>query len=1223
MPGVTEWTLTADIAKWMLDIIHERPDLPFSDAKVEERAKGSRKRRDLTLYDRNGAKVITGEVKMPDSPEGRSPFQEALVQDAHDKADMEGVEYFFTWNVNRCVLWRTFAQGTPIADRHLQHWYVIPTPIRRSDELIHPLVEQRIKQFLSEFLTRCALVMLGAEPLPTIPLDEKFLLVWESSLEQPVAQTLRALSDRYEKDREFTQALDKWMRDEQTWVISHRDEEVVRENLERAAKFSCYVLANKVVFYKALRRRFTRMRALRIPGTVATGAGLQSLLAEHFEHAAAVSSDYETVFYGDYGDTLPFLSDEAVDSWRDLVRQTDPFDFTQLNYEIIGQVFERMLSTDERHKFGQHYTRSEVVDLINAFCIREPNAKVMDPACGGGTFLVRAYSRKRDLSKGRLTHQELIQQLYGMDISAYPAHLTTINLATRDLIDEANYPLVARKDFFSVDVGEPIFHVPLGSESKQIVALQIDKVDAVVGNPPYVRQEKITEYYGKKYKDTLRAQAQREAPGADLSGRSDIHCYFFTHGASFLNEGGYIGLLTSSTWLDTSYGFRLQDFLLNNFEIIAIFESNCEPWFTGARVTTAAVILRKQSDPEKRSSNTVKFALLTRPLSELLAYAPGEDDRRLTFEALRQRIEGMSGKEKFAIRLGDTESITIKQESLHGIRVRAVNQGDLHRLGYGAVPVSEEDEEDEGESTNGNGANMSNGLQDEISSGHSSGASGYIGYKWGIFLRAPDIFFKLLKRGGDRFVPLGGIAEVKFGVKSGCDAFFFPRDVTEEALSRVPDRAEFKERYGISRHATDRIRIVRAGDGSPHLIEKEFLEPVVFNPMEIDTVDINPARLGRSILLVDKPKEHLKGTYALKYIKWGEKEGFNERSTCVSRERWYSLYAPIRGDVLWSMTQRYRSVIPFNGRRFICNKRLFNIRIEDQTMDRLLCATLNSTPVALSRYCFGRIQGGDPVIETEVVDVKMMLVPDPRRATPSVRNRLENALDSLRHRKIGHLVNVDAEGDELTGELAMPDRQELDDAVLELLGISDADERKALRTELYAEMTAMYRSIRTAEKRMQKFRSQTARRGRPSARSIASEIWESMSEKPRNLTPIDFAPKDDVEEIDIPEGKARAANADLWNPCGLVIAGKRIDLGHVSRVNFAKALSDAGLHGMIFIPNDPAVSQRALDDYERYLNGLSEEFATQAAAHTADDQMQERIVNELWRLTRNAPPNLL
>lgn len=1204
MPGTNEWTLTAEIAGWINEIIRNHPELPFSKAKVEVRGTRTRQRRDLTILDRAGKVVLTGEMKMPDSPDGRSPFQETLVMDAHDKADNIGADYFFTWNVNRCVLWKTFKSGTSIIDRHIQDWPVIAPPIREAQDVEHPRVQDRIKQFLETLLDRSAAYISGAELMPTMSLDEKFLRVWEAALEQPVALTLRALSARYLTDTAFTKELDKWMRDEQGWVVS-KDEGIVRDNLDRAAKLSCYVLANKIIFYKALRRRFSKMKALRIQDYVTTGGGLVELLNGYFQHAVAVSRDYETVFNGDYGDTLPFLNDDAVGGWRDLVEQTDGFDFTQLDYEIIGGVFERLLSTEERHKFGQHYTRSEVVDLINAFCIRDANAKVLDPACGGGTFLVRAYARKRELSAGQLKHQQIIQQLYGLDISAYPAHLTTINLATRDLIDEANYPRVARMDFFKASAKDPIFHIPLGAGGGQIATLEIDKVDAVVGNPPYVRQEKIGEYYGKKYKDRLRKQAEGDAPGANLSGRSDIHCYFFTHGMSFLNEGGYIGLLTSSTWLDTTYGFQLQKFLLDNFEIVAVFESNCEPWFTGARVTTAATILRRQTDPAKRAANRVKFVSLSEPLSHLLTYARTEDDRRLTFEELRNRVESAEGDEHFNAALSGGEPVNVGQEALHGMRIRVVNQADLYRLGCTAVAVSEQDESDDEDT--------------QPTAFSQSAASDYVGSKWGIFLRAPDVFFKLLNRGGGAFVPLAtpGVASIKRGITSGCDTFFFPRDVTEEALAAYPDPRRFREIYEISPRSTDRVRIVHAGDGSTHFIEKQYLEPVVFNLMEINSVEIKSERLARHILVVDDPKAQLKNTQVYKYIRWGEREAFDDRPTCRGRDLWYSLDARGRSDVLWSKSHRYRHIAPFNDRRYACNCNLYDMWAGPDTDPVVLCAILNSTIVALSKHQFGRMMGGDPMLKTEVVDVKMMLVPDPRLASESVKTRLAAALDSMRQREIGHLVAVDGEGEEPSGDLAMSDRQELDDAVLELLGITDPDERASLRAELYYEITGIYRAIRAAEKKMQGFRSDSARRGRVTPKSLAGEIWESLEDKPEVRTLQDFASEAESEEIELPEGKSAAVN-DLWNHNSLHIEGKHIPLGYPERMAFAKALSDSGAHGQVRIPVDPLACQRFVGEYEAYCGMVEAQFAALAGELTSDEQMQSRIVRELWRLLRSS-----
>ena len=298
------------------------------------------------------------------------------------------------WNINRCVLWKTFEQGKPIIERYIEN-FELSKKIRSSQELYSDDVQNNIRDFLRSFLERSAAIITGAQPMLWLPLDEKFIVIWEAALDPLVLETQAAVESKYANEKRFKTQLDAWMRDEQGWTISSKDEELIRENLERAAKFSCYVIANKILFYKALRRKFARMPALRIPANIVTGEQLREHLQNLFAEATKISKDYETVFASDFGDSLPALTDEAVDSWKLLNKETDAFDFTQINYEIIGQIFERMLSGDERHRFGQHYTRSDIVDLINSFCIRNAADSVLDPACGGGTFWVRAYDRKR------------------------------------------------------------------------------------------------------------------------------------------------------------------------------------------------------------------------------------------------------------------------------------------------------------------------------------------------------------------------------------------------------------------------------------------------------------------------------------------------------------------------------------------------------------------------------------------------------------------------------------------------------------------------------------------------------------------------------------------------------------------------------------------------------------------------------------------------------------
>ena len=133
------------------------------------------------------------------------------------------------------------------------------------------------------------------------------------------------------------------------------------------------------------------------------------------------------------------------------------YDFSKLGYDIIGRIFERLIPQDERHNLGQYFTSPDVVDLILNLCLQHEDDKILDPSCGAGTFLVRAYQHKK-LMNQRLEHEKILETLWGTDIAKFPAHLATINLAINDLSVDKNYPNILQEDFFALLVGEEGFN---------------------------------------------------------------------------------------------------------------------------------------------------------------------------------------------------------------------------------------------------------------------------------------------------------------------------------------------------------------------------------------------------------------------------------------------------------------------------------------------------------------------------------------------------------------------------------------------------------------------------------------------------------------------------------------------------------------------------------------------------------------------------------------------
>ena len=519
---VDERTFAAEVAGWVTELLNGRPDLPFSHARVEDHVDGTTRRHDFQLYGRyTNLPVLSGEIKMPDSSQGTHPLNAYLVEDALEKAFRAGIRYCFTWNVRQFVLFDSHMRGVPLAQRNIEG----PTKVVEvsiSDDVHQDWAQDAIKGFWEHFLEQLAELIRGRRTFEPTPLDRRFISWLEGALEDPIAHTQDALSRLSRSDSELRGRLNQWMLS-QGWELSSQPEQY-RQNLERASRLSSYILLTRLVFYQVLRRRFRPMSPLAIDD-VDTPENLREVLDARFEEAVHYSRDYETVFVpdeDDFGYTIPFLSPTAPEDWARLIQRIEEFDFSSLDFDVIGQMYERLISSSERRRFGQFYTSPDVVDLINAFCIRNSGDRVLDPACGGGTFLVRAYSRKRTLAQSSgsptLSHEQLLEDMFGIDVAAFPAQLSTINLAVRHLSDEANYPRVARASFFEAQAGIPLYDIPLSGDSTRSIALE--EVDAVVGNPPYIRQEGITKGDKSNYAELFR----REWPGQTmLSGRSDIY----------------------------------------------------------------------------------------------------------------------------------------------------------------------------------------------------------------------------------------------------------------------------------------------------------------------------------------------------------------------------------------------------------------------------------------------------------------------------------------------------------------------------------------------------------------------------------------------------------------------------------------------------------------------------------------------------------------------------
>jgi adenine-specific DNA-methyltransferase len=335
------------------------------------------------------------------------------------------------------------------------------------------------------------------------------------------------------------------------------------------------------------------------------------------------------------------------------------FLFNVMPVEILGSAYEQFLGKqiivkgsratieekpEVRKAGGVYYTPQYIVEYIVENTVgklcenktpKEINKlKIVDPACGSGSFLLGAYqyllqwhslyytnnpqkSKQKDAvltPDGSLTTAEkkriLLNNIYGVDIDRNATEVTKLSLLLKCMEGETTASVNTQMTFFherilpslenNIKSGNSLIDVDFydtefdfGEEN--LSAGKAGKIkpfnwqqgfpevfkqggfDCVIGNPPYVRQEmlgNIKPYLQKKYKV--------------YHGMADLYSYFIERGIELLNKKGWFGIIVANKWMRANYGEPLRRWLKQK-NIGGIIDFGDLPVFQGA--TTYPCIL--------------------------------------------------------------------------------------------------------------------------------------------------------------------------------------------------------------------------------------------------------------------------------------------------------------------------------------------------------------------------------------------------------------------------------------------------------------------------------------------------------------------------------------------------------------------------------------------------------------------------------------------------------
>lgn len=157
----------------------------------------------------------------------------------------------------------------------------------------------------------------------------------------------------------------------------------------------------------------------------------------------------------------------------------------------------------------------------------------------------------------------------------------------------------------------------------------------------------------------------------------------------------------------------------------------------------------------------------------------------------------------------------------------------------------------------------------------SFGPTDYMGNKWGgKYLRAPDIYFEIIERSGEKLVRLGDIAVIDSGINTRANDFFYVKRLPKEGWldrpienftgRKVPAGCCVVEswvgRFKKTSKAKDPFWPTR------WLIEEKYLRTVITSPQEVPAIEVDPQSLNWLVLSVYEGWPDLQGTHVREYL---------------------------------------------------------------------------------------------------------------------------------------------------------------------------------------------------------------------------------------------------------------------------------------------------------------------------------------------------------------------
>jgi type I restriction-modification system DNA methylase subunit len=447
---------------------------------------------------------------------------------------------------------------------------------------------------------------------------------------------IRLLESSYEAAIKFCVNYERW----KNTVYSPSSKVKDPERIDRFARETAYTLLSRMLLVRIAESKRLLKQKL-------SNGGLTSVLSlitqvnEAFKHVLHLAFRdaryiYEHLFLDGLYDWYWEKDGEINTAIKKCLWFLNQYDFANVRRDVFKHVYQHHMDSEERKKIGEYYTPDEVVGYIldkvgfeGSKDLRQ--AKIVDPACGSGTFLVEAINRMKEASTS-LSPKEIIfmvagrksattrekGNIFGFDIMPFAVYLCESNLLFQ-LIKEIT-AVKEKEPGFSLDkfqVYRTNSLLPPSAEEKmdefiadieagEIEAIRRMKFQYVVGNPPYVEVENLKDKKAEIIHDLkiMFPELRKKSIG-----RLELYIAFLARSILWLEEGGKLGFIVSAKFLSTGNGQWLRELILDQCVIeeivdlmrVQVFKQNVYPLI---------LILRKEPDEGKRNANSIKVRIV-------------------------------------------------------------------------------------------------------------------------------------------------------------------------------------------------------------------------------------------------------------------------------------------------------------------------------------------------------------------------------------------------------------------------------------------------------------------------------------------------------------------------------------------------------------------------------------------------------------------------------------